>query len=475
MQTFHVNGTYCLRTERISNTICNLVEQWAKSEELLDKRRFTWITETPESTLEHRVWPLLSKRTSRLKGLDVVQILDSEKQGTLRDLCRMIESISPITPGIVFIERLEQWLSKTSSQLIQIDTAQQIHSLNQWCAKKRITLVALISDELPVWSTFMHGLSDLSEDGKSLLTPWWAMPWGYEGGLWHFEPDTDDRQILLDGQYYSTLGELGRDLYLLRLNTNEETSIHVKLAKWDKNSTEAVALLRLGADSVIKDLPLWKEMHPKSSEHLIIFDRSSLPEDTQLLDAFGVTLQEIITPGQLKFLPAQEFSVQGLMLSRMSSKWSVFCSLSRLSLLNHINAVQAAKLTNVLSMQCSVLATSEALYVFRMWESPPTETTINEYLETCFSIAVPSLFAGASHFMQEDTIRAVLKSLAGYEAAFVTELMEDSFANQASSLDDVWNDVQDTPEARPWIKRLANLAGISELMRGSQLHQEETR
>lgn len=474
MQTFHEHGTYCLRTEHISGTICNLIERWARREVLPKMRRFTWITETSESTLEHRIWPLLSKRTRRLKGLDVVQILDADKPGTLHDLCRMIENLSPISPGIVFIEKLDPWLTKPSNQLIQTDTAQQIQALNQWCSKRQITLVALISNDLPVWSTFMHGLSDLSEDGQSLMTPWWATPWGYQGELWHFEPDTENKQILLDGQYYSTLGELGRDLFLLRLSTNEDTNIHVKLSKWEKNSTEAVALLRLGADSVIKDLASWKQMHPRSSEHLITFDRSGLPEDAQLVQAFGVSLQEIITPGQLKFLPAKDFSGQNLMLSRMANKWSVFCSLSRLSLLNHISAIQAAKLTNVLSMQCSILATSEAFYVFRLWESPPSELTIDAYLEDCFSVSIPSLFAGTSHFIQEDTMRAVLRSLAGYEASYVTDDMEDSFANQASSIDEVWNDVKDSPEARPWIKRLASLAGISELVRGSQLHQEET-
>lgn len=473
MLTFHDYGTYCLRTEFVSNTLCNLLACWIRNEALPEMHRLSWITETPDSTLEEKVLPLLTKRTKRLKGLDIVQISGQEKPGSIRDLCRMINSLSPISPGIVFIEKMEHWLSKPNNQMLQTDTAQQIQSLNQWCTKKQLVIVALISKELPVWSTFMHGLSVVSENAEPVTTPWWLRPWGYQGGLWHFEPDTDHKQVLLDERYYSTLGELSRDLHLLRLHTDEQTNIHVKLSKWDKNSTEAVVLLRLGADSVIRNLEEWKIEHPKSSKHLKIFNRAELPDDTNLIFTFGVTLQEIITPGQLKFLSAKDFSAHSTMLSRMAPKWDVFCSLTRLSLLNHINATQAAKLTNVLSMQCYMLATSEAFYLFRIWESPPTEAKVHEHLESCFSVNIQSLFAGTSHYMQNDSIRVVLKSLSGYEAAFIADIMEDSYSQHASSLHEVWDDVKKNPEGRPWVNRLANLAGISELLRGSQLYEEE--
>ncbi|MDX1667845.1 MAG: hypothetical protein R3194_00370 [Limnobacter sp.] len=475
MLEFHDHGTYCLRLSSVSEQMLDLIDDWARMDSLPELKRLTWLTTVDESTLEHRLWPLLSNRTQRLKGLDVIAVDGRHTVGNIKDLCRLIASASPLSPGVVFVEHLENWVSQETGKLIQTDQALQIHQLNQWCRKKGLSVVALIGETLPAWSTFTHGLTELSLEGERSLTPWWLQAWGYQGGLWHFEPDTDNKQWLLDGQYYSSMGELGRDLYLLRLHADSDTGIHVRLSRWEHNSTDAVALLRLGADSVIRDLGEWKETHPRSATHLKIFDRSDLPIDKAVLDSFGPSLQEIFTPGQLKFLSAAEFSIQNMMTTRLANRWNVSCSLTRLSLLNHISATQAARLTNMLSMQCSALATSEAIYLFRVWEHKPEEEVLNEYLNTCFSVAIPSLFAGASHFLQEETIRTVLRSLSSHQAVVVSDDLSDTFVTQASSLDDVWMTADANPDRRPWIDRLASLAGISELVKGSQLNQVESR
>lgn len=472
MERFNVPGIYCVRTEKPAELVLNTIPKWAQYSTLADIKGFCWLTSTADQTLVDELGPLIHHRGRRLKGLDVISMSNRPSVGQVRDLVKLLDSACPLRPGVVWIENLEQWLSDQGWAIFRMDSLQQIRFLSRWCEKRKVTIIGLIEKDLPVWSSFANGLADMDGNGEVLFCPWWQKDWGYSGSLWNSSPlPSIEKHYVVEPAHFKGVEELSRAIFNFRLHATEEFGLHVFTGQLPA-TLHAPALLLLGADTVFENHKDWER------ENGIDLKRCEAlkPEMCKAEDGdseFGLVLQEIFAPGQLKYLDSVSFANQCLMLANQTRDWGVHCTLTRLSILRHVSASQAARLTDNLNLNACGLATAEAVYLFRLWEEPPTPEQMEAWLEAAFSVPMASLFAGISHYQQLDALRTILESLHDYKAAVVAQDIEDNYMDNASALTDIWESETGQSAQRPWLARLSSLAGISHLTSGSRIDHME--
>lgn len=150
------------------------------------------------------------------------------------------------------------------------------------------------------------------------------------------------------------------------------------------------------------------------------------------------------------------------MLCHVADLWQLHPSLTRLSLLGHVSAKQAAKFTTNAQLKAIILATSEALYIFRLWDEAPTEALLDDWITTNYASSTESLFAGEVHHLDKQPIERLLLSLD--EATHVileTDLLEEAALAAKERLSEIWNPLTDgSAQNRPWLKRLAQLSEV---------------
>tara|TARA_Y100000814_G_scaffold120842_1_gene86588 strand:- start:192 stop:704 length:513 start_codon:yes stop_codon:yes gene_type:complete len=160
-------------------------------------------------------------------------------------------------------------------------------------------------------------------------------------------------------------------------------------------------------------------------------------------------------PGLLTVVANPTFAAQGLMMMQLAKRWSMHCTLTRLSLMRHMTAQTALRLANWSQATCVFTATREAIYLLKVWTSEPDEASYRGWLESCFRENLPVLFSGDIQFLGEETQSELLADLhEELEPLSVQDLMGVD-ENKPVKLAELWDEA---PEAlnqnRPWTQRL---------------------
>lgn len=469
MLKLQTHGVFCVRHESGHTPVFDWIATWLAQEAYTDFKACLWITSEPIDGLQASLNPHLRKYPKRARALDIIHVRDEPSayvhfSSTLKALVRAIASTSIRQPTLVFIDNLEHWLETADGTTEKKNLLGQLTSLNQWTRNNRTTIVASIRGDFPQWTPHASGLVDINHDGSVGFHAWWQYPWGSVAHIWNFGADLPDSvHYLLRTTDFETLHGLGNALYNARLMQPEARYIHVQTTE-ESAYRLGPALMRLGADTVFHDRRGWTEHQGIQINHTKPLPMPPMDSKSGSLDpeGFGSILQEIYAPGLLRFVDAKSFSSSGLMLCQVATEWGLRPSLSRLSMLRHISPMQAARLTNRSQLRACLLATTEAIYLFRIWSNDPTDALLDDWLNNSFQASTASLFAGGAHYLSVDAIKRVLISLNETTEALVdADVLDEDTTDAADSLADIWDPSQNlSTHDRPWLARLSSLADV---------------
>lgn len=455
-------GAYVLRAPHAGNFSHGLVQHWLDSQEETSFKACLWLTTSPQSEVRNMLEPYLSHRAKAPKGLDVVSVRDLWRQGKaqtgIRQLCRSLNTLCVLKPSIVIIEHAGLWFNQEGETLNNRNPMAHMRLLHQWALHAQASVVAVVQGDLPQWSVFADGLTDVNERGDFEFRPWWPTQWGMQTNLW-----TDPKQMeqltvhnVLDSQRFGGLKQLAQACHRLRFSDNAASSVHVK-AHGELSSVDASVLLRMGADSVMlnnEDPETWLGL-PKNRTHKP--DLKALP-DSEHASNFARDLHEVFMPGLLTLVPNPTFATHGLMMLELAQRWSMHSTITRFSLMRHMTAQTALRLANWSRATCVFTATREAIYVFKVWDEEPDEPSYRGWLGSCFRESLTTLFSGDIQFIGIDKQAELLADLnEELEPLSVEDLMAAS-PDEPVKLAELWDENRDMTHAnRPWLQRITQL------------------
>lgn len=462
-------GVFCVNHENSTLMTVRWLEAWLSGESFSDFKSCLWITTNSKASIKSEVDNLIRKYRKKARFLDVVAIEHTDEnhpfEASPRQLADTVQSACLYQPTLVFVDSLEQWLSKAVDSDRMPTPMTRISKLNSWARKRKVALIGVSTGELPNWTPHACGLSHVDSAGAVQYQSWWQQPWGRLAYIWNVDHNqADTPHYLTHVKDFPSLRALGKAIYQTRFSTVESCYLHVHA---DESTVREIgtALLRLGADSVFYDEQAWNEAMGIQTTKLLTApdNENSVPTNNSLdPQGFASIIQEIYVPGLQGFIDARSFSSLGLMLCQVADLWQLRPSLTRLSLLGHVSAKQAAQFTSHAQFKAIILATAEALYIFRLWDVEPTEPLLDSWIESNYASSTQSLFAGEVHHIEKEPIERLLLSL--NEATHVileTDLLEENALAAKERLADIWNPLTDgSAQHRPWLKRLSNLSEV---------------
>lgn len=451
-------GVYTIRTSKATDLALNLSSFWLLGEQFQQFKSVLWISLEADQVLYPQVIPLLESTVVHPRGFNLISIKGSVESQTIRGgsdhFTDMLSSLIVFNPCLILVEGLDHWLSASSEPLLSRNPILQTRYLRKWCRQTSTSVVSITDKDLPLWSGFCDGLAEVSVEGTLLSESWWNEGSAFVSTLWNPAkyPHTHINTLTLMSADFENVGELAKRVYKHRFVDGDERFLRVQTHSTQVYS-KAPVLIRMGADQVC-------------------MDHSSLPPPTTQLDhvmglsaeleaSFTNTLHETFTPGQLTAVSTEQFAIHGLMLLDLSRTWGIHCSLSRMSLMPHVSAIQAGKLLDLGQLQSCATITAEAFYFFRFWPAEPEEESMNQWLMNCFQAPIQSLFAGHVHYTDERQILSVLRDIS-LQVQAVTLLDLDLNGEAGSDISNIWQEGQLSEDKRPWLPRLRKLLKLEE-------------
>lgn len=451
-------GVYTLRTSLATDLALNLSSFWLLGEQFQRFKSVLWISLEAKEVLYPQVLPLLETTVAHPRGFNLLSIkysVDNQKiRGGSDHFTDMLSSLLVFNPSLILVEGLDHWLGASSEPLLKQNPILQTRYLRKWCRETNTSVVSITDGELPIWSGFCDGLADVSVEGTLLSESWWNEGPAFVSTLWNGKdyPHTPENTRTLRNTDFSNVGVLAKAIYQHRFVAGDDRFLRVETSSPQVYS-KAPVLIRLGADQV----SMAPAEQPKTAASV-----EPLTQLTPELEAsFTNTLHETFTPGQLTAVSTQQFAIHGLMLLDLSRTWGVHCSLSRMSLMPHINATQAGKMLDLGNLQSCVTITAEAFYFFRFWPAEPQEEAMNQWLISCFQTPIQSLFVGQVHYTDERQVLSVLRDISLQEEA-VTLIDLDLSWEAAPDISNIWHEGNLTESQRPWLPRLRKLLKLEE-------------
>ena len=461
-------GNYVVRAPQTEAFSQGLIQHWLNSQEETAFKSCLWITTSPQGEVFKFLKPYLGHRAKTPKGLDVVSARSlwkkGEIHGSIRQLCRSLNTLCILKPALVIIEHAWLWFDHQSETLNKRNPMAQMQLLHQWALHAQASVVTVAQGDLPPWSVFADGLADVNEQGNFDFRPWWPTQWGIQTSLWNDPSEMAKLPVhhILDSQRFQGIKQLAQACHNLRFSDNAVQGIHIQTHS-ELSSLDASVLLRMGADSVLhknEDPATWLGL-PKDTIQEHDPKEVALFENTVL---FARDLHEVFMPGQLTLISNQSFATCGLMMLELTKRWSMHCSITRFSLMPHMAAQTALRLANWSKATCVFTATREAVYVLKIWDSEPNESSYSEWLDTCFNEELNNLFSGNIQFIGTEKKTELLADLSEEPEPLSLENLILSDTNQQIRLTELWDDNRNTHEEtnRPWLQRM------NQLLKGEQ-------
>lgn len=455
-------GAYVVRAPHAALFAHSLVQHWLNSQGETPFKSCLWLTTNTQSEVRNLLEPYLLKRSQAPKGLDVVSVRNLWAKGHathgIRQLCRSLNSLCVLKPALVIVEHAELWFNDSEEPLPRRSPMAQMRLLNKWAVHARAHVVTPVQGDLPEWSTFADGLADVSDRGEFEFRPWWPTQWGLQTNLWNDQSQFSQIPVhqVLDSRRFGNLKSLAQACHHLRYGEAPQQGIHIQ-AHGEITPQNASTLLRMGADSVwtnSENIETWLGI-PTSQIH------QAQPGELQTLSheaGFARDLHEVFMPGLLTVVANPTFAVHGLMMLELAKRWSMHCTITRLSLMRHMTAQTALRLANWSKATCVFTATREAIYVLKIWATEPDESEYRHWLDSCFRENLNVLFSGDIQFIGEDTQAALLADLhEELEPLSVEDLMGEDL-NEAPRLAELWHgSAEALNHDRPWMQRLNKL------------------
>lgn len=456
-------GVYVVRAPNAASLSHDLVQKWLDSQEETPFKSCLWLTAGKQGEVRAMLEPYLLKRGQAPKGLDVVSVRNltakkSTSNNGIRQLCRSLDTLCVLQPALVIVENAELWFDQGQESLDRLNPMAQMRLLHQWARHAHAHVVTPVQGDLPDWSVFADGLADVNNLGAFEFRPWWPTQWGVQTNLWSDQQSISRirSHVVLDSKLFDGLKGLAKACHAIRFSNNEPKGIHIQ-GHGELTAQDSSVLLRMGADSV------WLEHQNIATWLGISAQQVEEPEPTDVLGTsdtgnFARDLHEVFMPGQLKVVANPIFSTHGLMLLQLAKRWSVYCSITRFSLMQHMTAKTALRLANWAQATCMFTATREAIYVMRLWEDKPMESTYREWLESCFRENLSVLFSGDIQFIGNETQVGLLNDLYGELEPLSVEDLLDEDVKESVALAELWDETQETLNVdNPWMKRMGQL------------------
>ena len=460
-------GAYVVRAPHAEDFSKSLVQHWLNSQEETPFKSCLWVTTSAQDDVFKFLEPYLSHRTKTPRGLDVVSARDLWKKGqtrnSVRQLCRSLNTMCFLKPALVIIENALLWFDDQSETLNKRNPMAQMQLLHRWALHAQASVLTIEQGDLPPWSVFADGLADLNAQGHFDFRPWWPTQWGMQTSLWNNPEDMGQLLIhhVLDSERFENIKQLAQTCYHLRFSSNAMQGIHIQTHN-ELSSLDASVLLRMGADSVLQkneDPATWLGL-PKNKIHAPNLTSQATSHDTVL---FARDLHEVFMPGQLTLISNHAFATCGLMMLELTQQWSMHCSITRFSLLPHMAAQTALRLANWSKATCVFTATREAVYVLKIWNFEPDESSYAEWIDSCFNEQLNNLFSGDIQFIGTEKKTELLADLDEEPNPLSIENLMPSDTFEEVRLTELWDENRNIDETnRPWLRR------ISQLLKGEQ-------
>lgn len=456
-------GAYVLRAPHAGNFSQRLVQHWLDSQEETSFKACLWLTTSKQSEVRNMLEPYLGHQAKAPKGLDVVSVRDAWRKGQshtgIRQLFRSINTLCVLKPGVVILEHAELWFNLESEALNKRNPMAQMRLLHQWALHAQASVVIVVQGDLPPWSVFADGLADVNERGDFDFRPWWPSQWGMQTYLW-----TEPNQMaqlpfhhVLDSLQFGGLKQLAQACHRLRFSDNAVCGVHVK-AHGELSSLDASVLLRMGADSVMlnsEDPATWLGLSNNRVRHP---DLKDLPDSEDARSNFSRDLHEVFMPGMLTLVPNPTFATHGLMMLELTQRWSMHSTITRLSLMRHMTAQTALRLANWPQATCVFTATREAIYVLKIWNEEPDESSYRQWLDSCFREELTTLFSGDIQFIGIEKQTELLADLNEELEPLSVEDLLAADPNEPVKLAELWEQNRDMASTnRPWLQRMSQL------------------
>ncbi|MDH4395645.1 MAG: hypothetical protein QE278_08195 [Limnobacter sp.] len=446
-------GIYTLRTNQATELALNLSSFWLLGEQFQQFKSVLWISLESTEVLHPQVMPLLESAIRHPRGFNLISIKNSIDEQKIRGgsdhFTDMLSSLLVFSPSLILVEGLDHWLGAASEPLLNRNPILQTRYLRKWCRETRTAVISIVDGELPIWSGFCDGLADVSVEGSLLSEPWWNEGSKFVSTLWNranFQCTPDNTKVLKNADF-DNVGTLAKAVYQHRFVNGDDRFLRVETSTPQVYS-KAPVLIRLGADQVA--------LVQSTAPTLAVADTtptSALPDGDA---SFTSTLQETFTPGQLTAISTEQFAIHGIMLLDLSRTWGVYCSLSRMSLMPHINASQAGKMLDLANLQSCVTITSDAFYFFRFWPTEPQEEALYNWLSSCFQTPIQSLFVGQVHYTDERQQLSVLRDIS-LQKESITLVELDLGWEAAPDISKLWQEGNFTEDQRLWMQRMRTL------------------
>lgn len=455
-------GAYVVRAPNSARFAYSMVQQWLDSQGETAFKSCLWLTASPKNEVRNLLEPYLLKRSQAPKGLDVVSVRNLWAKGHathgIRQLCRSLDTLCVLQPALVIVEYAELWFNDREEPLPRRSPLAQMRLLNQWAAHAQAHVVIPVQGDLPEWSTFADGLADVSDRGEFEFRPWWPTQWGVQTSLWNDQSQFSQIPLhqVLDSRLFGNLKSLAQACHHLRFGDASQQGIHVQ-AHGEINPQNASTLLRMGADSVwtnSENIEIWLGIRADQITQ-------TKPDELQIFSheaGFARDLHEVFMPGLLTVVANPTFAVHGLMMLELAKRWTMHCSITRLSLMRHMTAQTALRLANWSKATCVFTATREAIYVFKIWATEPDEIAYRNWLDSCFRENLNVLFSGDIQFIGEEIQAELLADLhEELEPLSVEDLMGEDL-NDPPRLAELWHgSAKGLTQDRPWTHRLNKL------------------
>jgi hypothetical protein len=452
-------GVYTLRTGQATELALNLSSFWLLGEQYQAFKSVLWISLEADKVLYPQVMPLLESAVRHPRGFNLISIKNSVADQTIRGgsdhFTDMLSSLLVFSPSLILVEGLNNWLGAASEPLLNRNPILQTRYLRKWCRETKTSVVSIVDGALPIWSGFCDGLADVSVEGSLLSESWWNEGEKFVSTLWNVADlqHTSANMRVLKNSDFRNVGVLAKAIYQHRFVNGDDRFLRVETSIPQVYS-KAPVLIRLGADQVA--------MTPNSPAVTPSTANKSLTDLVPEVEAnFTNTLHETFTPGQLTAVSTEQFAINGMMLLDLSRTWGVHCSLSRMSLMPHINATQAGKMLDLGNLQSCLTITSEAFYFFRFWPSEPQEAELYAWLSSCFQTPIQSLFVGQVHYTDERQQLSVLRDISLQMEAFTLPELDLGW-EAAPDISKLWQEGNLTEYQRPWLPRLRKLLKLEE-------------
>lgn len=445
------SGVYCIQSPNPARLALQWCSDWLTGGQLQGYQSVLWISQLDEHTLYSEFKPKLAVRQPHHRGFDLITLPSPPGpsfKGGVQRLCALLDSALVFSPALVIVDRLEDWFDPLASQVGHpTDPLYQSRYLRKWARLGNHTVMALLGDELPLWAGFCDGLAHWAALDRAESTVWWKEDLQFTSTLWHDQPAAEPPLVYrVEGE--DALGRVARAVYHQRLIKGLSGPISVECTSRSAFSRGPV-LIRLGADDVV----LLQDAQPNTHR----------PEATAAQDLeehrhdFAETLHDVFTPGQLGFATTVEFNLLARMLLSLSADWQIDCTLTRLTLLPHINARDSARCVQLDQVRGMVLVHNDALYYFKCWQGLPEESSLQAWVSQAFATELSAHVGGVVHFSESKAITSLLDTLGDQMAVFT---QTDWAAMDSAAPEQQANATATPTDERPWLARLPQLMNL---------------